>query len=602
MSQKGTAVTLNAGVIGLGSTMVGQLSAGASFDEAFQAGMKAGVVSAVAAGAAYGVNDYLGLNPTGVDATGKLTYSEAAMRYYRLSAVERLGTGTFWAQASSNAVTRGVLAQAQGGKFATGMVGGLAGSLGGLMNSAVGDWARQNGIADGALPKAFMHAGIGAIQAKASGNDPLAGAIGGASAEFLSPLVSEMDKVSGSQLGGQLLVTGTSLAANALLNKKNPFDLTAAYQGLQTDGFNRQLHVKEKQWIQEQADGDSEKEARFTAAACYLVKCYAEYEIDSLAYRELKNLADIGASDALAAERWQLQQSGLFTYTTAGLVHVNDKLKDSYRRFDNTYHITTRTLGAVEALGGGAGMVASVAAAPAACSTGLGCLATTTFGTMSADALYTGSKQLFSGRSQATIFNQALQELGLSPQAASYAELAFGLGSSVTAGRIATKAWTQVSAGNSSKVADELAALGRIRENPNGLNLAGKTEHSVLNQQMVKDLRAGKIPGKPISTKPNSSREVAPSLNPNATAEDFAQAVLGRSPTAEEFAKGAKMNRGNCPGCWIAQASDKTSVVYRPAGNASSATLRTTATVEISNRTLKIKLKFPLKGKTGAAS
>ena len=108
MSQKGTAVTLNAGVIGLGSTMVGQLSAGASFDEAFQAAMKAGVVSAVAAGAAYGVNDYLGLNPTGVDATGKLTYSEAAMRYYRLSAVERLGTGTFWAQASSNAVTRSV--------------------------------------------------------------------------------------------------------------------------------------------------------------------------------------------------------------------------------------------------------------------------------------------------------------------------------------------------------------------------------------------------------------------------------------------------------------------------------------------------------------
>ena len=35
----GTAVTLNAGVIGLGSTMVGQLSAGASFDEAFQAGL-----------------------------------------------------------------------------------------------------------------------------------------------------------------------------------------------------------------------------------------------------------------------------------------------------------------------------------------------------------------------------------------------------------------------------------------------------------------------------------------------------------------------------------------------------------------------------------
>ena len=164
------------------------------------------------------------------------------------------------------------------------------------------------------------------------------------------------------------------------------------------------------------------------------------------------------------------------------------------------------------------------------------------------------------------------------------------------------KAWTPVSAGNSSKVADELAALGRIRENPNGLNLAGKTEHSVLNQQMVKDLRAGKIPGKPSDSRPGSPREVAPSLNPNATAEDFAQAVLGRSPTAKEFAEGARMNKGNCPGCWIAQASDKTWVVYRPAGSASSATLPTTATVELNNRTLKIKLKFPLKGKTGAAS
>ena len=64
---------------------------------------------------------------------------------------------------------------------------------------------------------------------------------------------------------------------------------------------------------------------------------------------------------------------------------------------------------------------------------------------MSADALYIGSKQLVSGRPQATIFNQALQELGLSPQAAGYAELVFGLGSSVTAGRIAMKAPTPVS-------------------------------------------------------------------------------------------------------------------------------------------------------------
>ena len=47
----GTAgIIVKAGAIGLGSTMVGQLSAGASFDEAFQAGMKAGLSSAVTAG------------------------------------------------------------------------------------------------------------------------------------------------------------------------------------------------------------------------------------------------------------------------------------------------------------------------------------------------------------------------------------------------------------------------------------------------------------------------------------------------------------------------------------------------------------------------
>ena len=42
---------------------------------------------------------------------------------------------------------------------------------------------------------------------------------------------------------------------------------------------------------------------------------------------------------------------------------------------------------------------------------------------------------------------------------------------------------------------------------------------------------------------PGTPREVAPSLNPSATAEDFAQSVLGRSPTVEELAKGASMNR-----------------------------------------------------------
>ena len=66
LASMGTAgVMLKAGAIGMGSTMIGQWAGGASFDEAFQAGMKSGAISAVAAGVSYGVADHLGLTPTG---------------------------------------------------------------------------------------------------------------------------------------------------------------------------------------------------------------------------------------------------------------------------------------------------------------------------------------------------------------------------------------------------------------------------------------------------------------------------------------------------------------------------------------------------------
>ena len=61
------------------------------------------------------------------------------------------------------------------------------------------------------------------------------------------------------------------------------------------------------------------------------------------------------------------------------------------------------------------------------------------------------------------------------------------------------------------------------------------------------------------------------------------------------------MNGGNCPGCWSAKAADGTYVTYRPAGNASSGTLDTTASVGLNSPSIKalnagkpeLKLKFP---------
>jgi len=59
-----------------------------------------------------------------------------------------------------------------------------------------------------------------------------------------------------------------------------------------------------------------------------------------------------------------------------------------------------------------------------------------------------------------------------------------------------------------------------------------------------------------------------------------------------------------CDGCWRAQTTDGTWVTYRPAGQASSETLSTTATVEVNSKTTGnalnngsvLKLKFPLDG------
>jgi len=46
-----------------------------------------------------------------------------------------------------------------------------------------------------------------------------------------------------------------------------------------------------------------------------------------------------------------------------------------------------------------------------------------------------------------------------------------------------------VSAGNSSKVADEIVALDRIEKNANGPNLVGKAENSIFYEQAEKYLQ-----------------------------------------------------------------------------------------------------------------
>jgi len=66
------------------------------------------------------------------------------------------------------------------------------------------------------------------------------------------------------------------------------------------------------------------------------------------------------------------------------------------------------------------------------------------------------------------------------------------------------------------------------------------------------------------------------SLNPSATAEDFASRWFGTTSTPN-IAKPIP----NCSGCWSATNADGISVTYRPAGTASVDTATTTTSVDI---------------------
>ena len=178
---------------------------GASFGDAFQAGIRAGATSAVAAGVSYGVADSLGLNPVtdqngvvqgihggpaNLDPTAGTAFNPVqygslqGQVYNHLSTLDKLGTGTFWTLAGTRGLTQGALAVAQGGKFATGVVGGLAGTLTSTGANLVGDLAPAFSPGNVAL-----HTALGCVGALAGRQDCAAGAIGGGVSALVSPIV-----------------------------------------------------------------------------------------------------------------------------------------------------------------------------------------------------------------------------------------------------------------------------------------------------------------------------------------------------------------------------------------------------------------------------
>ncbi len=281
------------------------------------------------------------------------------------------------------------------------------------------------------------------------------GAIGAGASAVAAPLLDEMQaKMTQSLIDSgmnsetarataSLIAVGTAATAGGLAGGGIQSATTAATIDLN----NRQLHPDETQRIKDLAKGDVKKEARLTAAACSMVRCYAEYPEGSTAYNQLKSLADAGASDDFASERQLLQnQMGLFTYTTTSL--FSDQNADSMKQLNNTYQIGTRVLGVGQAALGTLAIGGGIVTAPVSCATGVGCWANAIVIGGGVDALYTGSKQAVSGQSEATLANQALQSLGLSPGAATYAEIVLGVSAATKVGQVLNSATNQLAKSN----------------------------------------------------------------------------------------------------------------------------------------------------------
>ncbi|MDQ5880396.1 MAG: filamentous hemagglutinin, partial [Pseudomonadota bacterium] len=354
---------------------------------------------------------------------------------------------------------------------------------------------------DGGAYRIALHTALGGMAGGTSG------ALGAGASAAAAPLLNELQEGiakglkdagandSVAKLAGQLISGATAAGIGAAAGGTQ-----GAMTAFNADANNRQLHPTEKQRIKELAKDDPQKEARLSAAACALVKCYAEYPEGSAAYTALKAMADAGSSEALAFERQQLQQQqGLFGYSTQGL--FSDKNFDAAKQVDNTYQVTTRALGAGQTVLGGLGVAGSVATAPVSCATGIGCVANAVVGTLSADQMLAGAKQVVSGQPENTSLNNALQASGLSSEAASYAELALGVGAAVKAGSVLNAATTTQAANNAAaKLSyEDISKFGakgvnvspEVMQTPQAKALIAEYQAAGVSSQLSEDLAKG---------------------------------------------------------------------------------------------------------------
>ncbi len=175
--------------------------------------------------------------------------------------------------------------------------------------------------AEGGAYRAEMQAAGAALVTGLAGGNALGGAAG---AGIASIAAGRLNELSGAIAGSN--PTGNPDMNTALGNIVANVIATGAgaavggdaggFSGYNVDRFNRQLHPDEKQAIAKQANGDSAEEKKLTQAACYVVKCWAEYPQGSDQYNS-NYVSQLEASQLGPELQWVSNQkeAGLFDYT-----------------------------------------------------------------------------------------------------------------------------------------------------------------------------------------------------------------------------------------------------------------------------------------------
>ncbi len=165
---------------------------------------------------------------------------------------------------------------------------------------------------------ALAHALAGCV-AGAAGQGGSAGCTAGASGAVVGELAAQWYDPHGLNKPEDTLnfVKLISAAAGALTGDGSAASVnTAANAGVNAALNNRLLHFDEKERIRLAAEGDADKQARLTKAACFEVKCWAQYPVGSELYKA--NYVSVAEMSGLQVEwDWVRGQKnvGSFAYT-----------------------------------------------------------------------------------------------------------------------------------------------------------------------------------------------------------------------------------------------------------------------------------------------